>query len=49
MDHMEPPVSIYTDREVCSFALGRGKYCSGNPRFPATHAVECPNHRFDNA
>jgi len=44
MRSMDPPVSIYTDKEVCSFALGGEKYCSGNPRFPDTHATLCPSY-----
>lgn len=33
------------DYTACSFALGRGDYCKGDVRFPATHATLCPHFR----
>lgn len=32
---------LYT---VCAFALGRGEYCKGDVRFPATHSTKCPHY-----
>ena len=33
------------DYTACSFALGRGDYCRGDVRFPATHSTLCPGFR----
>lgn len=29
---------------ACAFALGRGEYCKGDVRFPATHSTKCPHY-----
>lgn len=30
--------------EMCSFALHRGKYCTGDTQKPATHDPKCPHY-----
>jgi hypothetical protein len=32
----------HTPNEICSFSLGRGKYCLGIRFDPATHDPKCP-------
>lgn len=34
----------YDIKDMCSFSLGRGKYCTGDTQKPATHAPECPHY-----
>lgn len=29
---------------ACSFALGRGRYCKGDARWPETHSTLCPGY-----